>query len=109
MKGVRNTTPDSFFLDILLIQERLEDALIFYDEPIVLGEEPPQRDARQCRNRRHNVRLHHEAEEQDPAQPVSHDEAYEVGETLEERSALAATPAAMIVATPRNTSGEQVE
>lgn len=41
MKGVRNTTPDSFFLDILLIQERLEDALIFYDEPIVLGEEPP--------------------------------------------------------------------
>lgn len=41
MKGVCSTTPGSFFLDILLIQERLEDALIFDDEPIVLGEEPP--------------------------------------------------------------------
>jgi hypothetical protein len=49
------------------------------------GEEPPQRDARRRRNKRLNVRRHHEAGEQDPAQPVSRDEASEVGETPDER------------------------
>jgi hypothetical protein len=49
------------------------------------GEEPPQRDARRQRNRHRNVRQHHEAGEQDLAQPVSQDKASEVGETLDER------------------------
>jgi hypothetical protein len=49
------------------------------------GEEPPQRDARRRRNRRWNIRRHHEAWEQDPAQPVSRDEVSEVGETSDER------------------------
>jgi hypothetical protein len=35
-----------FFPDILFIQGRLESSPIFDDEPTVLGEEPPQRDAR---------------------------------------------------------------
>jgi hypothetical protein len=48
------------------------------------GEEPPQRDAQQRRNRRQNVRQHHEAGERDPAQPVSQDEASDVGETPDE-------------------------
>jgi hypothetical protein len=49
------------------------------------GEEPPQHEARRRWNRRWNVRRHHEAGEQDPAQPVSRDKASEVGETLHER------------------------
>jgi hypothetical protein len=49
------------------------------------GEEPPQRDTRQQRNRRRNVQQHHEAGEQDLAQPVSQDEASKVGETPNER------------------------
>jgi hypothetical protein len=48
-------------------------------------EEPPQREARRWRNRHRNVRRHHEAGEQDPAQPVSRDEISEVGETPDER------------------------
>jgi hypothetical protein len=38
--------PTSFFLDILFIQGRLESSPISDDEPTVLGEEPPQLDAR---------------------------------------------------------------
>jgi hypothetical protein len=49
------------------------------------GEEPPQREARRRRNRRWNFQRHHEAREQDPAQPVSRDEISEVGETPDER------------------------
>jgi hypothetical protein len=37
------------------------------------------------RNRRRNIRRHHEAGERDPAQPVSWDEVSEVGETPDER------------------------
>jgi hypothetical protein len=37
------------------------------------------------RNRRRNIRRHHEAGERDPAQPVSRDEVSEIGETSEER------------------------
>jgi hypothetical protein len=51
----------------------------------MLGEEPPQREARRRRNRRRNIRQHHEARERDPAQPVSRDEVSEVGETPNER------------------------
>jgi hypothetical protein len=49
------------------------------------GEEPPQREAWRWRNIRRNMRRHHEARERDPAQPVSRDEASEVGETPDER------------------------
>jgi hypothetical protein len=49
------------------------------------GEEPPQREARRWRNRRRNIRRHHEAGERDPAQPVSRDEVSEIGETPNER------------------------
>jgi hypothetical protein len=55
------------------------------DEPTVPGEEPPQREARQRRNRRRNAPRHHEAGERDPAQPISRDEISEVGETPDER------------------------
>jgi hypothetical protein len=41
MEGVRNTTPSSFYPNILFIQGRMEDTHIFDDEPTVLGEEPP--------------------------------------------------------------------
>jgi hypothetical protein len=51
----------------------------------VPGEAPPQREARQRRNRRRNAQRHHEAEERDPAQSVSRDEISEVGETPDER------------------------
>jgi hypothetical protein len=39
----------------------------------------PQCDARRCCNRHCNMHRHNEAGEWDPAQPVSHDEASEVG------------------------------
>jgi hypothetical protein len=51
----------------------------------VLGEEPPQREARRRRNRHRNIQRHHEAGEWDPAQPVSRDEVSEIGETPDER------------------------
>jgi hypothetical protein len=63
----------------------VESSPISDDEPTVLREEPPQREARRRRNRHRNVRQHHEAEERDPAQPVSRDEISEVGETADER------------------------
>jgi hypothetical protein len=74
-----------FYPDVLFIRGILESSPISDDEPTMQGEEPPQREARRRRNRRRNVRRHHEAGEQDLAQPVSHDEASEVGETLHER------------------------
>jgi hypothetical protein len=49
------------------------------------GEEPPEHEARRRRNRRRNMRRHHEAREHDLAQPVSRDEASEVGETPDKR------------------------
>jgi hypothetical protein len=63
--------PSSFFSDVLFIQGRVGYAPISDDEPTVLGEEPLQCKAHQLRNRRRNIRRHHEAREQDLAQPVS--------------------------------------
>jgi hypothetical protein len=54
-----------------LHQGRLDSAPVSDDEPTMQGEEPPQREARRWRNRCRNMRRHHEAGEQDPAQPVS--------------------------------------
>jgi hypothetical protein len=51
-----------------------------------MGEEPLQRDARQRRNRCRNIWRHHEEGERDITQPVSRDEASEVGETPNERT-----------------------
>jgi hypothetical protein len=62
-----------------------DEPTIFDDEPTMQGEEPPQREVWQRRNRRRNVQRHHEAGERDPVQPVSRDEASEVGETPDER------------------------
>jgi hypothetical protein len=84
--GKKNTVALApFYPDILFIQGRLESSPISDDEPTMQGEEPPQREARQWRNRRRNVQRHHEAREWDPAQPVSRDKASEVGETPDER------------------------
>jgi hypothetical protein len=80
---VATTVP--FYPDILFIGGRVELNLISDDELTAPGEEPLQRESRQWRNRRRNIRRHHEAGEQGPAQPVSRDEVSEVGETLEER------------------------
>jgi hypothetical protein len=80
------TAPAPFYPDILFIQGRLESSPVFDDEPTVLGEEPPQRDARRRRNRRCNVQRHHEAGERDSAQLVSRNEASEIGETPDERT-----------------------
>jgi hypothetical protein len=63
----------------------VESSPIADDEPTMPGEEPPQREACRWRNRRRNVRRHHEAGERDPTQPVSRDEILEVGETPDER------------------------
>jgi hypothetical protein len=63
----------------------VESPPISDDEPTVPGEEPPQREARRRRNQRCNSQRHHEAGEQDPAQPMSRDEISEVGETPDER------------------------
>jgi hypothetical protein len=82
-KSAVTTTP--FYPDILFIGGRLESSPISDDDPTMQGEEPPQREARRGRNRRLNVRRHHEAGERDSAQPVSRDEASEVGETPDER------------------------
>jgi hypothetical protein len=79
------TTATPFYPDVLFIGGRVESSPISDDEPIVPGEEPPQREAHRRRNRRRNVQRHHEAGERDPAQPVSRDEISEVGETPDER------------------------
>jgi hypothetical protein len=74
-----------FYPDVLFIGGRVESNPISDDEPTAPGEEPHQRESCRRRNRRRNIRRHHEAGEQDPAQPVSRDEISEVGETPEER------------------------
>jgi hypothetical protein len=63
----------------------VESPPISDDEPTAPGEEPPQWESRRQRNRRRNIRRHHEAGERDPEQPVSRDEVSKIGETLEER------------------------
>jgi hypothetical protein len=78
--------PAPFYPDVLFIGGRLESIPVFDDEPTMQGEEPPQREARRRRNRCRNMRRHHEARERDPVQPVSQDEASEVGETPDERA-----------------------
>jgi hypothetical protein len=78
-------TAAPFYPDILFIGGRVESNPISDDEPTAPGEEPHQQESRWRRNRRRNVRRHHEAGERDPAQPVSRDEVSEVGETSEER------------------------
>jgi hypothetical protein len=77
--------------------------------PPCWGEErPPQRDVRRRQNRRHNVWRHHEAGEHDPAQLVSRDEVFEIGETsMKEHIENAATPVVVIAATLRNASGSR--
>jgi hypothetical protein len=82
-KLVTITTP--FYPDVLFIGGRVESSLISNDKPTMPGEEPPQREARRWRNRRRNIRRHHEAGERDTAQPVSRDEISEVGETPDEQ------------------------
>jgi hypothetical protein len=78
------TTTAPFYPDILFIG-RVESPPISDDEPTAPGEEPPQRESRRWRNRRRNIRRHHEAGERDPEQLVSRDEVSEIGETPEER------------------------
>jgi hypothetical protein len=82
-KIVVTATP--LYPDVLFIGGRVESSPISDNEPTVPREELPQREARRWRNRRRNVRRHHEAGERDPAQPVSQDEISEVGETPDER------------------------
>jgi hypothetical protein len=95
--------PTPFFPDIPFIQGILESSPISDNEPTVLGEEPPQRDARWRRNKRQNVWRHHEAGEQDPAQPVSQDEASEMGRPLmKEHIENSATPTVENVVKLRN-------
>jgi hypothetical protein len=78
-------TAAPFYPDVLFIRGRVELNPISDDEPTAPGEEPLHRESRRRRNRRRNIRQHHEARERDPAQPVSRDEASEAGETPEER------------------------
>jgi hypothetical protein len=74
-----------FYPNVLFIRGRVESNPVSDDEPTAPGEEPLQRESRRRRNRRQNIRRHHEAGERDPAQSVSQDEISEVGETPEER------------------------
>jgi hypothetical protein len=74
-----------FYPDVLFIGGRVESNPVSDDEPTAPGEEPLHWESRRQRNRRRNIRRHHEAGERDPAQPVSRDEVSEVGETPEER------------------------
>jgi hypothetical protein len=78
-------TAAPFYPDVLFIGGRVESNPIFDDEPAAPGEEPLHQESRRQRNKRRNIRRHHEAGERDPAQPVLRDEVSEVGETLEER------------------------
>jgi hypothetical protein len=73
-----------FYPNVLFIG-RVESPPISDDELTAPGEEPPQRESRLRRNRRRNIRRHHEAGERDPTQPVSRDKVSEMGETPEER------------------------
>jgi hypothetical protein len=74
-----------FYPNVLFIGGRVESNPVSDDEPTALGEEPLQQESRRRRNRRQNIRRHHEAGERDPAQPVSRDEVSDMGETPEER------------------------
>jgi hypothetical protein len=73
-----------FYPDVLFIR-RVESPPISDDKPTAPGEEPPLWESHRRRNRRRNIRRHHEAGKRDPAQPVSRDEVSEMGETPEER------------------------
>jgi hypothetical protein len=77
-------TATPFYPDVLFIG-RAESPPVSDDEPTAPVEEPPQRESCRRRNRRQNIRRHHEAGERDPAQPVSRDGVLEIGETPEER------------------------
>jgi hypothetical protein len=77
-------TAAPFYPDVLFIG-RVESPTVSDDEPTAPGEEPPQRESRRWRNRRRNIRRHHEVGERDPEQPISRDEVSEIGETPEER------------------------
>jgi hypothetical protein len=70
-------------LVVVIIFENFSFAL--FTPPLGDFQEPPQRESRRWRNRRRNVRRHHEAGERNPEQPVSRDEVSEIGETPEER------------------------
>jgi hypothetical protein len=59
-----------FYPDVLFIRGRVESNPISDDEPTAPGEEPLHRESRRRRNRRRNIWRHHEAREQDLAQPV---------------------------------------
>jgi hypothetical protein len=97
--------PAPLYPDVLFIHGRLESSPISDDEPTMLGEEPPQRDARRQRNRRQNVRRHHEAREWDPTQPVSQDEASEMGKPpTKEHIENGATPTVVITVKLKNES-----
>jgi hypothetical protein len=78
------TTAAPFYPDVLFI-ERVESPPVSDDELTAPGEEPPQRESHQRRNRCRNIRRHHEAREWDPAQPVWRDEVSEIGDTPEKR------------------------
>jgi hypothetical protein len=79
------TTTIPFYPGVLFIGGRVESTPVSDDEPTAPREEPLQRESCQRRNRRRNIRRHHEAGERDPARPVSRDEISEMGETPEER------------------------
>jgi hypothetical protein len=64
-KIVATTAP--FYPDVLFIGGRVESNPISNDEPTAPGEEPLHRESRRRRNRRGNIRWHHEAGERDPA------------------------------------------
>jgi hypothetical protein len=76
-------TTVSFYTDILFIGGRVESTPVSDDEPTTQGEERLQRESHRRRNRRWNIRQHHEAGERDPAQSMSWDEISEVAETPE--------------------------
>jgi hypothetical protein len=64
-KTVATTVP--FYPDILFIGGRAESNPISDDEPTAPGEEPLHRESCRRRNRRRNIRRHHEAGERDSA------------------------------------------
>lgn len=86
MVEMRDTTSSSFFLDVLFIQVRVEDTPISDDEPTIVEEDPPQREAHQHQNRHRNTQCHHEAKEWEHTQPVSQDKVSEAGETPHDRA-----------------------
>jgi hypothetical protein len=105
MTGAWDVALSSFFPDVLYIQGRVEDAPISNDKPTVLGEQPPQREARQRRNRRRNVRCHHKARERDPHSSYPGMRHLKQEKLLTIGCSMSSTiPDVAIVATPRSTS-----